>query len=61
MHMALPKLIVFDLDACLWDTEMKFLSDTPWLAADNVMYGTHSFAGQFGEVRVKDHIKPIKL
>ena len=49
--MAVPRLVVFDLDACLWNTEMKFLDGPPVREGDEVV-GRVAWDGQYGDVPV---------
>lgn len=49
--MTVPRLVVFDLDACLWDTEMKFLGGPPERVGDAVV-ATVEWDGKYGEVPV---------
>lgn len=47
----LPKLIVFDLDACFWDTEMKFIEDYPQLVCGHVL-AVQSTIGARGDIPI---------
>jgi magnesium-dependent phosphatase 1 len=43
-----PKVVVFDLDACLWTTEVKFLSEAPRVE-EGVVVSTRAWSGARGD------------
>lgn len=56
-----PKLIVFDLDACFWNTEMKFFRECPFVQNEKVV-GIETFSGKHGEDLLSSpRYKTIKL